>query len=129
MPVGVKVGLSPGHVVLDWDPAPPPKGAQPQLWPNGWMDQDATWYEGRPRPRLHCVIWGSSSPKMGIASQSSLALQSPEVLFWHRLTRVVPENGPSNGCGVVVGLLWPNDRPSQLLLSTCGFSDTIYFFK
>jgi len=18
------------------------------LWPNGWMDQDATWYEGRP---------------------------------------------------------------------------------
>jgi len=23
------------------------------LWPNGWMDQDATWYEGRPRPRRH----------------------------------------------------------------------------
>jgi len=21
------------------------------LWPNGWMDQDATWYWGRPRPR------------------------------------------------------------------------------
>jgi len=29
------------------------------------MDQDATWYEGRPRPRPHCVRWGpSSSPKM-----------------------------------------------------------------
>jgi len=32
------------------------KGAQPSifgprlLWPNGWMDQDATWYGGRPRP-------------------------------------------------------------------------------
>jgi len=25
------------------------------LWPNGWMDQDATWYGGRPRPRTHCV--------------------------------------------------------------------------
>ena len=27
------------------------------LWPNGWMDQDATWYRGRPRPRRHCVRW------------------------------------------------------------------------
>jgi len=26
------------------------------------MDQDATWYEGRPRPRPHCVTWGPSSP-------------------------------------------------------------------
>ena len=24
------------------------------LWPNGWMDQDATWYEGRPWPRRKC---------------------------------------------------------------------------
>ena len=32
------------------------------LWPNVWMDQDATWYEGRPRPWLHCVRWGPSSP-------------------------------------------------------------------
>jgi len=31
-----------------------------QLWPNGWMDQDATWYRGRPRPRPHCVRWGPS---------------------------------------------------------------------
>jgi len=27
------------------------------LWPNGWMDQDTTWYRGRPRPRRHCVRW------------------------------------------------------------------------
>jgi len=32
------------------------------LWPNGWMDQDATWYGGRPRPKWHCVRWGPSSP-------------------------------------------------------------------
>jgi len=32
------------------------------LWPNGWIDQDATWYGGRPRPRRHCVRWGHSSP-------------------------------------------------------------------
>ena len=32
------------------------------LWPNGWMDQDATWYGSRPRPRRHYVRWGPSSP-------------------------------------------------------------------
>jgi len=32
------------------------------LWPNGLMDEDATWYAGRPRPRPHCVTWGASSP-------------------------------------------------------------------
>jgi len=46
----------------------PLKGAQTPifgpcpLWPNGWMDQDATWYGGRHRPRRHCVRWGPSSP-------------------------------------------------------------------
>ena len=28
MPLGAKVGLSPGDIVLDGDPAPPRKGAQ-----------------------------------------------------------------------------------------------------
>ena len=32
------------------------------LWPNGWTDQDATWYNGRPRPRRHYVRWGPISP-------------------------------------------------------------------
>jgi len=55
--LGVQVGLSHGHFVLDVDPASPPqKGAEPPigpslLWPNGSMDEDATWYGGRPRPR------------------------------------------------------------------------------
>jgi len=34
------------------------------LWPNSWMDQDATWYGGRPRSRP-CVRWGPSSPQKG----------------------------------------------------------------
>ena len=25
------------------------------LWPNGWMQQDTTWYGGRSRPRQHSV--------------------------------------------------------------------------
>jgi len=32
------------------------------LWTNGWMDQDATCFAGRPRSRPHCVRWGPSSP-------------------------------------------------------------------
>ena len=43
MKLGVQVGLSPGHIVLDRDPAsPPPKGQSPKFSTNGWMDQDAT---------------------------------------------------------------------------------------
>ena len=66
MPLNREVGLGPGDIVLDGDPAPlPNKGAQQPplfgpclLWPNGWIDQDATWYGGRPRPGPHCVRWG-----------------------------------------------------------------------
>ena len=101
MALGTELGLGPGHIVLDGDPAPFSKrGQSPQfwpillwpnggcikmplgmelryvsaqatvldrdppillrgrvpnlrprlLWPNGCMDQDATWYGGRPRP-------------------------------------------------------------------------------
>jgi len=32
------------------------------LWPDGWMDQDETWHEGRPRPWQHSVRWGPNSP-------------------------------------------------------------------
>jgi len=78
MPLGMEVGLDPDHIVQDGDPAPPKRGVHSPtprgghsprpifgpclLWPNGWMDQDATWYEHMPRPRRHCVRWRSSSP-------------------------------------------------------------------
>jgi len=58
----MEVGLRPRDFVLDGDPAPSPKRAEPPifgpclLWPNGWMHQGATWNGGRPRPRRHCVI-------------------------------------------------------------------------
>ena len=56
MKVGMQIGLGPGHIVLDGDPAPLPQRGRPPifgpylLWQNGCMDQDATWYGGRPRP-------------------------------------------------------------------------------
>jgi len=62
------------------------------LRPNGWMIQDETWHAGRPRPWPHCVRWRSSSPPKKGAE--------PPPIF-----------GPCR--------LWPNCRPSQLLLSTC----------
>jgi len=64
----MQVSLGPGHIVLDGDPDPSTKGTQPPvfgpylLWPNGWMDQDATWYGGRPLPKRHYVRWRPSSP-------------------------------------------------------------------
>jgi len=99
MPLGMEVGLGSSGIVLNRDPAPPGKrGTAPifgrcLLWPNGWMDQDTTWYGGRPRPRTHCVRWGpSSTPLQGA--------QPP--IF--------------GSC-----LLWQNGRPSRLLLSTCSW--------
>ena len=57
----------------------------------GRMDQDASWYGGRPQPRPHCVRWGPSFTRKGHSSP--------------------PLFGPCR--------LWPNGHPSQLLLSTC----------
>ena len=82
MPLGIEVGL--GQGMLEGDQAPltergtaaPPhfrslrtqqawvhiKRGPCLLWPNHRMDQDATWYKGRSRPRQHCVRCGPSSP-------------------------------------------------------------------
>jgi len=113
MPLGTQVGLGPGDIVSDRDPATPMERSQlvfwgfrhisisglgvcasrasliavfwqplqvtvrcmlrdhssvcpicniGVLWPNGWMEQDATWCGGRPRPMRHCVRWEPSSP-------------------------------------------------------------------
>ena len=67
MPLDTEVGsLGPGDIVLDGEPALPSKAHSPTifgpclLWPNGWMDQDATWFGGRHRPRRHYVRGGPS---------------------------------------------------------------------
>jgi len=89
-----EVGLGPGHIVLDGDPAPSPqKGAQLPifgsclLWPNSWMDEDAT-----SRRQPNCVPCGPSPPPQK-------KVKTPATF------------GPC--------LLWPNGCSSQLLLSTC----------
>jgi len=54
VPLGTEVGLSPGDIILDGDPAPPterntatPLFGPCLVWPKGWMDQNTTWYGGR----------------------------------------------------------------------------------
>ena len=76
MPIGTELGLGTCHIVLDGDPAPQKSGHSPQfsayvifgpclLWPHGSVNQDTTWYGGRPQPRRHCVRWGTAFPIFG----------------------------------------------------------------
>jgi len=73
MPLGMKVDLGSGHIVLDGDETPHERAQQPPafghrlLWPNGWMDQDATWYKGGPQPRPNCVRLERCSPSKNVA--------------------------------------------------------------
>jgi len=53
MKVGVQVGLGPGHIVLDGDPAPPPQqeAEPPNFWPifvvAKWLDGSRCQLVGR----------------------------------------------------------------------------------
>ena len=66
MPLGMEVGLRPGDVVLDGDPAPSKGWCPPSifgpclLWLNGWMHHDGTWHGGRRWSRPHCARRGPS---------------------------------------------------------------------
>ena len=56
MPLGMEVGLGPGDCIRWGLSYPQKKGTATRhpifgpylLWPNGWMDEDATWYGSRP---------------------------------------------------------------------------------
>jgi len=71
MPLGREVGYRPGDIMLHGNPAPLLKEGHNSprifgpclLWQNGWMDQDATWYRGRPMVQAtYCVTWGTHFP-------------------------------------------------------------------
>ena len=138
------------HTVLDGDSSlspQTPKGAQPpsfgpyQQWRNGWMDRDATWQEGRPLPKRHCVRWGPSSPpkKRGKDPQFSAHGYCGQTTGWIKLAlgtgvglgpgHIVLDGDPAPPSPTkraqqplsIFGtcLLWPNGRPSQQLLNSC----------
>jgi len=82
----MELRLGPGDIVLDGDPAPLKRDTAPSLfgpcllWPNGWMDQDPTWYGGRPRPRPHCVRWGVGTHHLTTHSTTVLTYKMAIVL-------------------------------------------------
>ena len=139
IPLSTDVGLDAGDFVLDGDPVPPlEKGHSPSpifgpclLWPNGWMDQDATCYGGRPRPRRHCVRWGFSPPTrksgtaphfwpMSILGKRSLISATDEHLlpFWYQpVYQFVLEKRPLNGCLSVL-LCRPRKECMEAYVST-----------
>jgi len=109
MPLGREVGLGPGDIVLDGNPVrllqkghSRPHTFQPMsLWPNSSMDQDATWYRGRPWPRPHCVRWKPSSPppnKGGTAQIFGPCLLWPNGLMDQNATLYGDRLGP---CDIV----------------------------
>jgi len=57
--LGMAVGLSPGHIVLDGDQGYP-KGAHPQFRPMSVVVKRLDGSRGRARPGPHCVRWGRS---------------------------------------------------------------------
>jgi len=70
------IGLGSGDTVLDGDSVLPypQKGHSPSpifspclLWPNSWMDQDATWYRGRHQATL-CYMGTQLPPNRGTIS-------------------------------------------------------------
>jgi len=99
MPFSTEVGIGPGHIVLDGNQAPPPEAAQQpsQFSAHVYCGQTAGWIKMPLGTKVglnpgRIVLDGDpASPRMG-------------------------HNSPPLFCPC---LLWPNGRPSQLLLSSC----------
>ena len=136
-----------------------PKGAQPPifgsclLWPNGWMDKDATWYGSRPRPTLNCVRCAPSyTPrKKGTATPTlfwPICLLWPngwmgEDAAWYRsrphcttlftgefgehCTRLGPSSRKRGTAAPLFSahVYCGHGRPSQLLLSSSNYADPL----
>jgi len=110
-------------------PRPWPHCVGPCLfWPNGWMDQDATWYEDRPWPWPPifgtCVLWPNGWMDQDVTWYEEAGLARPRhVTLCSMGTPLRPPPGSKKGHNLprIFGpyLLWPNRRPSQLLLRTC----------
>ena len=110
MPLGTVVGLGPGHILCFMRTQLSPKrGAQQPpifdpclLWPNRWMDHDAT-YEWRARPRPHCVRWNPARPVKGhstplFSPMSIVAKRSPISATAELLYKRSPKNFSVAGC-------------------------------
>ena len=96
MPLGTEVDLSPGHIVLDGDPAPPKRGTLPIL--------------------AH-VCFGQTAGWIKMPLGREIGLGPGDIVLDGN-----PALPPKGAQPPIFGpcLLWPNGRPSRLLLSTCS---------
>ena len=136
-PLGTEVCLGPWRHSVTWGTQIPLKRKSPRifgpclLWPNGWMDKDATWYGARPRSRRHCD-GDQAPPKRG--PHFSAHVYRGQTAGWIKMPQgtkvglcaghIVLDRDPSppkEAQPPIFGpcLLWPKGRPSQLLLGTC----------
>jgi len=65
--------------------APPPIFGPCLFWPNGLMDQDATWYSGSPRPGQHCVKCRPSSTPWEHTPQISAHVCCGQTAGWIKM--------------------------------------------
>ena len=105
MPLVTMVGLGLGNIVLDADPAAPPRDTVPsQISAHVCCGQTAGWI------------------KMPLNTKVGLG---PGRILLHGDPAPFPKGAqPPRIFGAC--LLWPNGRPSQLLLSTCLQTDSFY---
>jgi len=128
----MEVGLGPGDFVFAGDQLlPQKKGHDPNpvfapclLWPNGWMDQDATWYGSKPRSRRRCVRWGCSSiPLKGTHPPVSARVCCGQTAGWMK-TPLGTEVDLGQGHIVLDGDAHPprkrHSRPPILAHISCG---------
>jgi len=129
---------------------PATKGTEPHpifgprlLWPNDCMDQDATWYGGRPRPTRHCVRGEPSYPqKKGTSTPTQFLayVYCGQMAGWMK-TPLGTEVDLGPGHTVLDGVTAPRKGhssplfsahvycghgcPSQLLLSSCNIDYSV----
>jgi len=108
-----------------------PKGAQPPIfgpylpWPSGRMDQDATWYGGRSRPKRHCVRWGPSSPspKRGHSPQFSAHVCCGQTAGWIKMPLGMKVDLGPGHCVTWGPISTPTGHSPQFLAHVhCGYS-------
>ena len=102
MPLGKEVGLDPGNIALNGDPAPPPpkRGQSPPifgpclLWPNGWWCQFVRMWASA--QATLCYIWPSSPQEKGDSPQFSAHVYCGQTAGCIRIT-IGTEAGLSPG--------------------------------
>jgi len=87
------------------------------LWQNGWMDQDTTWYRGRPRPSRHRFWWGPSSSATGRVTAAPT----------FRPMSIVAKRSPISGSQQLLNSCQLSENPRWRLLQSGIFQNYVFY--